>query len=76
MVLYVSGTAEQEIYIPECSLRIILTPDEKNISHKILVDLKRLVLPPLHIMLGLMKQFVTILSNGGDVAIGYHLTKL
>jgi len=47
-------------------VRKILTPGEKNILHKTLVDPNKILLPPLHIKLGLMKQFVKALPKDGD----------
>ena len=40
-------------------------PGTKNILHEPSVDPKKILLPPLHIKLGLMKQFVTALSKEG-----------
>lgn len=42
-----------------------LKPGEKNILRKNLVDPKNVLLPPLHIKLGLMKQFVKALPKDG-----------
>ena len=39
--------------------------DEKNIIHQPLVTTEKIILPPLHIKLGLMKQFVTALNTDG-----------
>ena len=39
---------------------------EKNIVNEPLVDRNRIVFPPLHIKLGLMKQFVKALDKQGD----------
>src|SRR6185436_10416008 len=43
-----------------------LTPGDKNIINDPLVDRKKIVLPPLHIKLGLMKQFTKALDHNGD----------
>lgn len=43
-----------------------LEPGTKNILRKNLVDSKKILLPPLHIKLGLMKQFVKALNKEGD----------
>lgn len=43
-----------------------LTPGEKNIIYEPLVDPKNIVFPPLHIKLGLMKQFVKAIDHSGD----------
>lgn len=43
-----------------------LKPGDPNILHQPLVDRKNIIFPPLHIKLGLMKQFVKALSTEGD----------
>ena len=43
---------------------------EKNIVNNPLVNRKNIILPPLHIKLGLMKQFVKALDRSGD-CFGY-----
>lgn len=43
-----------------------LEPGSKNILRTSLVDAKKVLLPPLHIKLGLMKQFVKALSKSGN----------
>ena len=43
-----------------------LKPGDPNILHEPLVDRKKIIFPPLHIKLGLMKQFVKALPNEGD----------
>lgn len=43
-----------------------LTPGNKNIMRSSLVDPKKVLLPPLHIKLGLMKQFVKALDKSGQ----------
>lgn len=43
-----------------------LTPGSKNIIHEKLIELNKVLLPPLHIKLGLMKQFVKALPKNGD----------
>ena len=47
-----------------------MKPGEKNIINDPLVDRKNIILPPLHIKLGLMKQFVKALDRSGD-CFGY-----
>jgi hypothetical protein len=46
--------------------RISLEPGSKNILHKSLVDPKKILLPTLHIKLGIMKQFVKALPKTGN----------
>ena len=43
-----------------------LVPGTKNVIHDCLVDPKNVLLPPLHIKLGLMKQFVKALNKDGN----------
>lgn len=43
-----------------------VTPGEKNIWHKTLVDSKKILLPLLHIKLGIMKQFIKAFPKHGD----------
>ena len=50
--------------------RNTIKPGEKNIVDNPLVDRKNIILPPLHIKLGLMKQFVKALDRSGD-CFGY-----
>ena len=46
--------------------RNTIKPGEKNIVNNPLVDWKNMILPPLHIKLGLMKQFFKALDRSGD----------
>ena len=46
--------------------RASLTPGSKNVLRDSLVDAKKVLLPPLHIKLGLMKQFVQALDKNGQ----------
>lgn len=43
-----------------------LVPGHKNVQRDVLVDQKLVLLPPFHIKLGLMKQFVKALNKEGD----------
>jgi len=45
--------------------RKILEPGHKNIKHHSLVESSRILLPPLHIKLGLMKNFVKAMDHNG-----------
>jgi hypothetical protein len=47
------------------SQRENLTPGKKSVTCKPLVDSKKLSLPPLHIKLGLMKNFVKAMDRDG-----------
>ena len=44
--------------------RQALTPGVKNVTNAALVDPQKVILPPLHIKLGIMKQFVKALDKG------------
>ena len=44
-------------------VKISRTLGHKNISKRALVDLSKVILPPLHIKLGLMKQYVKALDK-------------
>ncbi|GBN17623.1 hypothetical protein AVEN_171133-1 [Araneus ventricosus] len=48
------------------SLRDALTPCEKNVINTTLVPPEKVLLPPLHIKLGLMKQFIKSLPKYGE----------
>jgi len=45
--------------------RKILEPGHKNVKHHSLVESSRILLPPLHIKLGLMKNFVKAMHCNG-----------
>jgi hypothetical protein len=64
----VNGTTEQEFNTGSRNIwkpRIPLKPGSKNILRKSLVDPKKILLPPLHIKLGIMKQFVKAFPEFG-----------
>lgn len=46
--------------------RINMTVGKANIVHEPLISREKIILPPLHIKLGLMKQFVKALDKNGD----------
>lgn len=50
----------------EWPVRSSLTTGSYNIIHKSLVDPSKILIPPLHIKLGLMKQFVKALDKTGE----------
>lgn len=65
----VNGTAgiKKEHWIrKEWPPRGLLEPGSKNVIRQSLVDPRKVLLPPLHIKLGLMKQFVKALSKEGE----------
>lgn len=45
--------------------RTSFTPGSQNVIHESLVDPSKILIPPLHIKLGLMKQFVKALDKSG-----------
>ncbi|GFS60197.1 uncharacterized protein TNCV_2827051 [Trichonephila clavipes] len=47
-------------------IRKALIPGVKNVERQSLVDPKKILFPPLHIKLGLMKQFVKALDKEGE----------
>jgi hypothetical protein len=53
---------EQKHWTPRTSLE----PGSKNILRESLVDPKKILLPPLHIKLGIIKQFVNALPKTGN----------
>ena len=50
----------------EWPVREQMDVEEKNIINKPLVDRNKIIFPPLHIKLGLMKQFVKALNKEGN----------
>lgn len=65
-----SRAKEEHWQRKEWPSRSNLEPGDKNIINTPLVDRKNILLPPLHIKLGLMKQFVKALDHSGD-CFGY-----
>ena len=63
-------THEEHWVRKEWPPRNTIKPGEENIVNNPLVDQKNIILPPLHIKLGLMKQFVKALDRSGD-CFGY-----
>ncbi|GBM17131.1 hypothetical protein AVEN_251045-1 [Araneus ventricosus] len=61
-----SRDRKQHYINKEWPIRKTLDPGVKNIQRKNLVDPKKVLLPPLHIKLGLMKQFVKYLPKEGE----------
>jgi hypothetical protein len=50
-----------------------IVPGNKTVIYKPLVDRRNIILPPLHIKLGLMKNFVKAMDRNGD---GFQYLKL
>jgi hypothetical protein len=61
----VNGTEEQEVITRSQNMETkdTLEPGSKNILPKTLVDPKKILLPPLHTKLGIMKQLVKALPK-------------
>lgn len=60
-----SRARDQHYIQKEWPLRQALTPGQKNVSNEPLVNPKNIFLPPLHIKLGLMKNFVKAMDRNG-----------
>ena len=60
LVSCVSGIAAPHYYRKHWPYRQSLTPGMKNVVHKPLIMSSKVLPPPLHIKLGLMKNFVKI----------------
>ena len=68
---YWDSRANEEHWVrKEWPPRNTIKPGEKNIVNDPLVDRKKIIMPPLHIKLGLMKQFVKAIDRSGD-CFGY-----
>ena len=63
--LWDSQAREQHWRQKEWPVREQMVPGEKNIQAQPLVERSKIVFPPLHIKLGVMKQFVKALNNEG-----------
>ncbi|GBO33273.1 hypothetical protein AVEN_105595-1 [Araneus ventricosus] len=64
--LYDSSACEKHWVQSDWPPRSDLKPGDPNILHQPLVGTKNIIFPPLHIKLGLMKQFVKTLSIERD----------
>lgn len=69
-----SRARSQHFKVRDWPARECFTIGEKNIARKNLVDPKKIYLPPLHIKLGLMKNFVKAMNKEGS-AFQYLKTK-
>lgn len=66
LCLWDSRAREQHWKKSDWPSRETLKPGEKNVINTTLVPPEKVLLPPLHIKLGLMKQFVKSLQKDGD----------
>lgn len=65
LCLWDSRDRQKHYKVKEWSVRTTLTPGSNNIIRDSLVDPSKILIPPLHIKLGLMKQFVKALDKNG-----------
>ena len=62
--------AKQQHWIKKClPARNTLKRGKENVTREPLVERERIILPPLHVKLGLMKQFVKALDKSGGCSI-------
>jgi hypothetical protein len=61
-----SRARDKHYIIRNWPLRESFTPGQKNVAHDSLVPKENIYLPPLHIKLGLIKQFVKAMDKTGD----------
>ena len=69
LVFCACGTARdrtRHYAMREWPARDDLQPGAHNVKHDALVPVDKILLPPLHIKLGLIKQFVTALDRNGE----------
>ena len=66
MCMWDSRAREQHWIKKKWPVRKQMMPREKNIQAQPLVERSKIVFPPLHIKLGVMKQFVKALSQEGE----------
>jgi len=66
LCLWDSRDRESHYVKTDWPARQIFEPGKKNIINKPLVEPSKVLLPPLHIKLGLMKQFVKALNKEGE----------
>lgn len=65
LCLWDSRARQQHYKVRDWPTRTSLTPGSLNVIHESLVDPSKILIPPLHIKLGLMKQFVKALDKTG-----------
>ena len=61
-----SRSRDQHYIKRDWPVRQALVPGSKNVKHEQLVDSEKNLLPPLHIKLGLMKNFVKAMDKNGE----------
>ena len=66
LCLWDSRARESHWIKREWPARTTMNPGEKNVIREPLVKREKIILPPLHIKLGIMKQFVKALNKDGD----------
>jgi len=63
LCLWDSRARHQHYKVRDWPTRTSLTPGSLNVIHESLVDPSKILIPPLHIKLGLMKQFIKALDK-------------
>lgn len=76
LCLWDSRDREQHYVKKDWPIRDNFDVGSRNVIQKNLVDPSKILLPPLHIKLGLMKQFIKALKNRESEAFEYLKTKL
>jgi len=66
LYLWDSRARAQHWITQNCPVREELVPGEKNVQAHPLLERSKIILPPLHIKLGIMQQFVKALNKDGD----------
>jgi len=66
LCLWDSRAADQHWQRKDWHVREKLVVGENNVINESLVDCDRILLPPLHIKLGVMEQFVKVQDKNGD----------
>ena len=61
-----SRATSEHCVVKECPKRDTFTPGENNVKYALWVNPQKIFLPPLHIKLGLMKNFVKALNKEGE----------
>ena len=64
--MYVRQSRQTQNYVKrECPAREKLVPDARNIINKTLIAREKILIPPLYMKLGLMKQFTEAMDRDG-----------
>lgn len=66
LCLWDSRDREKHYHKQEWPLRQQFIPGKDNVQHQPLVEKEKIIIPPLHVKLGLMKNFVKAVDREGD----------